>query len=185
MSGLPATSGEKRAWVGPHESWHSSYAKDFASASHSRRRNLYGAIMEAMRQSWTDDRLDDLNGKVDALRLEMRAEFRAIRGEAKSEFGGMKEEFGAIRGGMKEEFAAVRGEMKGEFGAVRGEMKEEFAAIRGEMKAEFRAVRGEMKAGFDKIDERFDALQRTLLQISGGVIATLIAGFAGVVATQL
>jgi hypothetical protein len=90
--------------------------------------------MEAMRESWTDDRLDDLNGKVDTLRLEMRTEFTAIRRE---------------------------------------------------MKDEFRAVRGEMKVGFDKIDERFDALQRTLLQIAGATIATLIAGLAGIIATQL
>lgn len=34
----------------------------------------------------------------------------------------------------------------------------------------------------DKIDARFDALQRTLLQIGGGIIATLIAG---ILATQL
>jgi len=56
--------------------------------------------MEAMRESWTDDRLDDLNGKVDALRLEMRTEFRAIRGETKGEFR-------AIRGEMKEGFDRI------------------------------------------------------------------------------
>jgi predicted nucleic acid-binding Zn-ribbon protein len=67
--------------------------------------------MEAMRESWTDDRLDDLNGKVDALRLETRTEFKAIRGE-------MKEEFGAIRGEMKAEFGAVRGEMKAGFDKI-------------------------------------------------------------------
>ena len=39
-----------------------------------------------MRESWTDDRLDDLNGKVDALRLEMRTEFKAVRGEMKAGF---------------------------------------------------------------------------------------------------
>lgn len=94
-----------------------------------------------MRESWTDDRLDRLNGKVDALRVEMRTEFKAIRGETREEFA---------------------------------------------------AVRGEMRAGFDKIDHRFeavdcrfDALQRTLLQIAGGTIGTLIAGFAGIIATQL
>ena len=45
---------------------------------------------------------------------------------------------------------------------------------------------------FDKVDAeiralnvRFDALQRTMFQIGGGVIAALIAGFAGVIATQL
>jgi len=47
--------------------------------------------MEAMRVSWTDERLDDLNGKVaetnrriDDLSREMHAEFRAVRAEMKS-----------------------------------------------------------------------------------------------------
>ena len=52
--------------------------------------------------------------------------------------------------------------------------------------------RGEVNRRFDRVDERFDrlerrfdALQRTLLQIAGGTVATLMAGFAGVIATQL
>lgn len=59
--------------------------------------------------------------------------------------------------------------------------------------------RGEVNRRFDKVDEelrslrseigglntRFDSLQRTMLQIAGGTIGTLIAGFAGVVVTQL
>ncbi len=67
--------------------------------------------MDAMRESWTDDRLDDLNGKVDAFRLETRTEFAAVRAE------------------VKEEFAAVRAEMKAEFAAVRAEMRQGFAKI--------------------------------------------------------
>lgn len=53
-----------------------------------------------------------------------------------------------------------------------------------------------MEAGFKRVDEdirglrtemnqRFDALNRTLLQIGGGAIAALIAGFMGLIATQL
>jgi hypothetical protein len=45
---------------------------------------------------------------------------------------------------------------------------------------------------FDRVDQelrdlgqRFDGLNRTLLQIGGGVIATLIAGFMGISAAQL
>lgn len=56
--------------------------------------------------------------------------------------------------------------------------------------------RAEVNRRFDKVDvesrdlrremnDRFDSLQRTLLQIAGGTIGTLIAGFAAVVATQL
>jgi len=51
--------------------------------------------------------------------------------------------------------------------------------------AEFRDLRMEMNMRFDRIEARFDALQRTMLQIAGGTIGTLIAGFAAVVATQL
>jgi len=35
------------------------------------------------------------------------------------------------------------------------------------------------------LNGRFDALNRTLLRIGGGIIATLLAGFAGFIATQL
>lgn len=56
--------------------------------------------MEAMRASWTDDRMDDLNGKVDALHLEMRSEFKAVRGE-------MKDEFAAVRAEMQDGFDKV------------------------------------------------------------------------------
>ena len=63
--------------------------------------------MEAMRQSWTDDRLDDLG-----------QEFAAVR-------QGMGEEFAAVH----DEFAAVRKEMKDEFKAVRQELKDGFDGI--------------------------------------------------------
>lgn len=43
---------------------------------------------------------------------------------------------------------------------------------------DFRDLRSEMNA-------RFDGLNRTLLQIGGGMIAALIAGFMGLIATQL
>jgi len=52
--------------------------------------------------------------------------------------------------------------------------------------------RDEVYRRFDKVDaelrrvnDRLDLLHRTLLQIAGGTIATLIAGFAGIIATQL
>jgi hypothetical protein len=78
--------------------------------------------MEAMREAWTDERLDDLNHRVDngfkevsrefqALRLEMRTEFAAVRGEMATEFGSVRGEIAGLRAEMATEFAAVRGEM--------------------------------------------------------------------------
>jgi hypothetical protein len=56
--------------------------------------------------------------------------------------------------------------------------------------------RDEVNRRFDKVDMefrdlrlemngRFDSLQRTVLQIAGGTIAALLAGFAGVIITQM
>jgi hypothetical protein len=41
-------------------------------------RNLYGAIMESVRQSWTDERLDDLNTRVDDGFRRVDADLRAL-----------------------------------------------------------------------------------------------------------
>jgi predicted nucleic acid-binding Zn-ribbon protein len=93
--------------------------------------------MEAMRESWTDDRMDDLSGKVDGLGLELRTKFKAVRSE------------------MREEFAAVR---------------------------------GEMKAGFDKVDERFQRMDRRLLEIYRmmfGFCGLMLAALIGLLVTQI
>jgi hypothetical protein len=49
-----------------------------------------------------------------------------------------------------------------------------------------------MDEGFRRVDEdlrtlsaRIDALQRTMIQVAGGMIATFLAGFLGLIATQL
>ena len=53
----------------------------------------------------------------------------------------------------------------------------------------FDKVEAELKDGLNglgaKIDSKFDGLQRTLMITGGGIIATLIAAMATVIATQL
>jgi hypothetical protein len=39
------------------------------------------------------------------------------------------------------------------------------------------------EARFDALNARFDALHRTMLQLGGGMIATFVVGFAGLIAT--
>jgi hypothetical protein len=64
-------------------------------------------MMEAVREQWTDARLDDLNHRVDtgftsvsrefqALRLEMRTEFVAVRSELAAEFAAVRSEASAM-----------------------------------------------------------------------------------------
>jgi hypothetical protein len=118
--------------------------------------------MEAMRESWTDDRLDDLNGKVDVLHLEMRTEFKAVRGE-------MREEFATVRGEMKEEFAAVRSEMKAGFDKV---------------EERFNSSDERFAKGLERIEERLDTrliqIYQTMIWFCGIVLAALIGVIAKV-----
>jgi hypothetical protein len=83
--------------------------------------------MEAMRESWTDDRLDDLSHRVEEL--------------------GRRTDDG-------------------------------FNSLRTEMNARFEAHES-------RSDARFDAMQRMMLQLWAGMMFTIIAGFATLLATQL
>jgi len=89
--------------------------------------------MFEMRESWTDERLDD------------------FRGEVNRRFGEVDRRFDQV----DRRFDQV---------------DEKLRDLRSEM---------------NRLNGRFDSLQRTLLQMAGATIATLIAGFAGIVATQL
>jgi hypothetical protein len=75
-----------------------------------------------MRDKWSDERMDDLNRRVENGFNRVDADLREIRAEIKSEIGGL---------------------------------------------------RGETNA-------RFDSLQRTMLQLGGGMIATFVVGFTSI-----
>ena len=53
--------------------------------------------------------------------------------------------------------------------------------FRAETARRFDTLERRMENGFDRVDARFDALQRTMILFSGGIIAALI----GLIATQL
>jgi hypothetical protein len=51
--------------------------------------------MERARATWTDERLDDLAGRMDAGFARVDADIRALRTELRSEVGGLRSELGA------------------------------------------------------------------------------------------
>ena len=78
--------------------------------------------MEAMRQGWTDDRLDDLRDDLNEFRAETKTEFTAVRAEMKGT---------AVRVEVQDEFRALRAEMVVEFGQVHQRFDRLFQAIIG------------------------------------------------------
>ncbi len=90
--------------------------------------------MGTVRESWTDERLDDLKEGVSDLSRRMDAGFTESRMEIRHE-----------------------------------------AAL----------IRRETNEGFQAVDARFDALQRAIIQVGGGMAAAFGAALIGLIATQL
>jgi DNA anti-recombination protein RmuC len=111
--------------------------------------------MEAMRESWTDDRLDDLNSKVDALRLEMKTEFRTVRGEMDRRFDRVDERF--------------------------DKMDERFDKRFEKIDARFERMDLRMDERFERMDERLHQIYQTMLGFCGAALAALL----GFIATQI
>jgi hypothetical protein len=105
--------------------------------------------MHQMRESWTDERLDDLNGRIGEGFSRIDTDLRALRAES----------------------IALRREMREESVALRSEMKEESISLRRGMKEGFGALSSEMNA-------RFDAMHQTMIRFGGIVVAALIGVIA-------
>jgi chromosome segregation ATPase len=53
------------------------------------------------------------------------------------------------------------------------------------LEADVRELRGDFRELRGEINSRFDATQRLIIQIGGGMFATLVIGFAGLIVTHL
>lgn len=103
--------------------------------------------MESMRATWTDTRLDELNGHVISIDQRLR---------------GVEQRVVGLEQGVEHVDRRVD-----ELGH---RMDAGFARVDGEM----RAMRGEI-----------GSLNRTMLQVGGGMIGTLVVGICGLIATQI
>jgi hypothetical protein len=75
-----------------------------------------------VRETWTDERLDDLNKKVDDGFVRISGDIRELRGNI--------------------------GELRGDIGGLRKEGQQEFLDLRKEMNERFDALNGRLLAGF-------------------------------------
>jgi chromosome segregation ATPase len=119
--------------------------------------------MEAMRQSWSDDRLDALNQRVDEGFIRVDEQFAKVD----AQFARVEDRIDRLDEKLETRFDRLD------------------AKIDRKIDASSYELRMEMKAGFDDVNARFDRMQQTMMQIGAGLIGVLIAASAGLIATQL
>jgi hypothetical protein len=74
------------------------------------------------RVAWTDERLDDLAGRMDAGFGLVDRGLRELRSELRSEIGGLRNELRGEIGGLRSEQRGEAGSLRGEIAALRTTM---------------------------------------------------------------
>jgi hypothetical protein len=81
-----------------------------------------GTIMDAMREAWTDERLDDLNDRVGELGRRMDDGFNRVHEDIRALDAKIDLKIDALRSEMSTGIYRFRAETKTEFAAVRAEI---------------------------------------------------------------
>jgi chromosome segregation ATPase len=129
--------------------------------------------MEAMREAWTDDRLDDLANRMDRGFDRVDADIRELRTETKSEFA-------LLRGEICERFDKIEGQFGSRFDQLKAETDGRFDKVDERFdKVDKRFDKVDEK--FERIDLRLDSIQRTIAMGAIAMSGAFIAGFAALV----
>jgi flagellar capping protein FliD len=108
-----------------------------------------------MRDRWSDERLDDLNQRVEDGFNRVDADIRGLRGEMNDRFNRVDARFDAMQNRVDDRFDRVD--------------------------ARFDRIDDR----FDLMQDRLESMQRLMIQFGGGMIAALCAALIGLIATQL
>jgi uncharacterized protein YdcH (DUF465 family) len=123
-----------------------------------------------MRQTWTDDRMDDLAGRVDAGFAQVDQRFDKVH-----------DEIAALRHGQERLGSEFRNETK----QLGGELRGEIAALRSsqerlgsEFRKELKELGAELRKEINGLGARFDRLLTTLTAGFFSLVVALIASHA-------
>jgi len=75
-------------------------------------------------------------------------------------------------------------EVRAEIRALRTDIGTEFGSVRAEIGSEIRSVRSENGSLRDEMSSRFDAMQRLILRVGGGLFGSMALGFIGIVVSR-
>jgi chromosome segregation ATPase len=158
--------------------------------------------MEAMRQSWTDDRLDDLSHRMDERfdqvegqiadsRVEMRTTANSLQSGVKELRGEIKASTDELREEIKEQGRELRGEIAGVEARLHARSSEHFVKTEeefGRAREEFGWVHrefGRVHEDMRQLNAAIVDLHRTMARIGWSAAIALVAAFIGMLFTNL
>jgi hypothetical protein len=137
---------------------------------------VYSGKMEAMRQSWTDDRMDDLVQRVDKGFSQVHGDIASLRGDNRE----LRREMVGLGTELRRENKTIADELRRENKRLGSELRSETASLRLETNGRFNAV----ERRFNAVDQHFYALNRRFDTLQGTLLAGILAGFIGLLVTH-
>lgn len=140
----------------------------------------YAKIVAVMvpRETWTDERLDDLSRKVDDGFARLDADIRGLRGDLNSQGDSLRAELhrqgNSLRAELKSHGDSLRAELNRQGEGLRAEIATQGEGLRAELKSQDESLRGEISSLRNEMNARFDAANRNLIGVAVAIIAAII-----------
>lgn len=145
------------------------------------------------RETWTDDRMDDLAHRVDAGFRQVDRRFEQIESRFEGRFAQLHEDIRALQAQSKE--AATRQELYEAVANLRSEMNVRFKAVEERFNTVDERFRG-VGQRFDAVDKRLDRVDKGLDEIRDRIekrfdmlqttlIAAILTGIIGLIASHI
>lgn len=155
------------------------------------------------RETWTDERMDDLSRRVDtgfaqvdrrfeqvhddisALRLETKALVSEIRQEKSGLGAELRAEMKTLGSELRSEMKALGSDLRSEMEALGTELRSDTKALRAELQSESGSLRSEMHLLRSEMNEQFLALNHRFDMLMTTLIAAILTAILGLIASQV
>jgi FtsZ-binding cell division protein ZapB len=130
--------------------------------------------MQTMEDSSTDERFRQIDQRFDRLETSIATLGTELRAE-------IRESNAQLRKEIQDSSTQLREEIQ----SSNAQLREEIQSSNAELRAEIRHANAELRTEIQATHTRIDMIQRTLIQVGGGLIGTTILAFSGLIATQI
>ncbi|HEV7770632.1 MAG TPA: hypothetical protein VGO66_08255 [Solirubrobacterales bacterium] len=116
--------------------------------------------MNAVREAWTDDRIDDLAHRMDTGFDRVDRDIREVRAEMRAGFATVDARFDSMNDAFNARFDSMNDSVNARFDSANDSVNARFDAV---------------NSRFDAMTARLESLQRTMLRVGGGLAAVVLA----------
>jgi len=141
----------------------------------------------APREKWTDDRLDDLNQRVNDGFARVEGDIRGLQVEVKKQGESLRAEMstrlGETEARLEKKIDGVKGDLETKIDGVKGDLETKIDGVKGDTKID--GVKGDLDGVKGDLEKKIDSLGKSVAEVRGVIDRALFVGVAALILTQI